>query len=61
MVLTLARSDQVDRVVAFGRERRGLESSYHRPTSPFVIPYLAAVSFLKDDLHCYFINKENKR
>lgn len=50
---------QEDKVTAFGREDRGLESSHRQPTFLHGIPLLAAASVLKNDVHYYFVKWMN--
>lgn len=47
--LSWAGGGQAEKVLAFGRERRRL-------TSLLGSRLLAAVPFLKNQIHCYFIN-----
>lgn len=54
-----AGSDETDKVVAFGLEDLGFESSRGRLTSPLGSPLLAATPFVKDDLYPYFINERH--
>lgn len=53
-----ASGDQADKIVVFGRVSCGFESSHGRPTSSLVSPVLAAAPILKNDIHCYFVNRK---
>lgn len=57
----LAGGGQADEFVAFELGGREFEFPKHPSTSSFGSPLLAAASFLKNDLHRYFIKKGSKR
>lgn len=52
--------DQADKVMSFGLESHGFESSGVRPTSP-LSSLLFAAAILKNEIFWCFLNKESKR
>lgn len=57
----MAGGGQMDKVVVFGYESRGFNSSQDRSTSPLCGPLLSASPFLKNDVNSNFINKSSWR